>query len=225
MKPERRAVTPEGVFAQALLVLFLLGVAGTPTQAAPPQLSEDASKPLEGVYQTRKRYTVRVLFADADGDRPRTTVFSDESPGGGRVEFTQAQVVSSGNRGEYTITWDIPGLAEGGHKAEFIVTGTDGNTARLRYSFVVENLVTKWVIMGVGLLVGLLFVPFLVYVLARAVNRRGDPSRAARVGLLFGILAGAALFIYLFASFYGLLTYAIGGVAALALLVVVLTRR
>jgi hypothetical protein len=79
--------------------------------------------------------------------------------------------------------------------------------------------------MGVGLLVGLLFVPFLVYVLARSLNRRGDPSGAARIGLLLGILACAALFVYLFASFYGPLTYAIGVVAALALLVVVLTRR
>ncbi len=45
------------------------------------------------------------------------------------------------------------------------------------------------------------------------------------MGLLLGILACTALFIYLFASFYGLLAYAIGGIAALALLVVVLTRR
>ena len=130
------------------------------------------------------------------------------------------------------IEWPIRGFAEGGHNnTRFEVKGSDGQTARypadanVFYSFSVESLVTKLVILGVGLLVGLLFVPFLFYVLFRAMNRRGDPSRAARVGLLLGILACTALFIYLFASFYGPLVYVLGGVVALALLVVVLTRR
>ena len=210
----------------AVWTLFVLVIAaGLPVVAAPPVLREDPQYPLEGVFRTGKRYTVRVQYLDRDGDRPRTALFIDQSQGGGKVNYEKAQIIGTDYKEGVTLAWDVPGFAQGGHQAEFVVTSTDGSSARLPYNFAVEDLLTKWVIMGAGMLVGLLFLPFLVYVLARSMNRRGDLSRAARVGLLLGILACCALFIYLFASTYGPLTYVIGGIAALALLIVVLTRR
>ena len=66
--------------------------------------------------------------------------------------------------------------------------------------------------------------PLLTYVLFRSANPRGDPSRVVRVGLLIGILACCALFIYLFLGIYGPLVYAILGVGLFAGLILMLRR-
>ena len=212
------------------LLAAVLGMGGTTAAlAAPPTLTEPPGAALKGVYRAGQSYTLTLVFKDPDGDRPRRVKFIDQSDAG-NVEV-DGRIGPGDPQTGVNIDWNVRGFAPGGHRAYFAVTGTDGNTARYPpdpnefYTFAAENLVTKWVIMGAGLLVGLLFLPFLVYVLARSMNRRGDPSRAARVGLLLGILACCALFIYLFASTYGPLTYVMGGIAALALLVIVLTRR
>ena len=93
------------------------------------------------------------------------------------------------------------------------------------YSFAVESLVDKWIVMGMGLLICLFMLPFLVYLIARSTNKQGNPSSAARIGLIIGIFAALALFISQFISWYSPLVLILGGIAALFLLVVVLTRR
>lgn len=214
----------------AFLLLLLALVPVRPGRAAPPSLNQLAGNELPGVFRAERPYTLSLVFTDADGDRPKRARFIDRSDAAGNVTV-DGRIGAGDPRSGVTIEWPVRGFAQGGHRSYFEVTGTDGRTARYPaepsefYSFAAESLVTKFIILGVGLLVGLLFVPFLFYVLFRAMNRRGDPSRAARVGLLLGILACTALFIYLFASFYGLLVYVLGGLVALALLVVVLTRR
>lgn len=212
------------------LLLALLFLGTRPGRAAPPTLEPINGSELQSTYRTGEAYTLRLLFKDPDGDLPRSAKFFDESPAG-NVAFG-GKIGSGDPRTGIVIEWPIQGLAQGGHNnTRFEVKGSDGQTARYPldpngfYSFSVESLVTKLITLGAGLLVGLLFVPFLFYILFRAMNRRGDPSRAARVGLLLGILACTALFIYLFASFYGPLVYVLGAVVALALLAVVLTRR
>jgi hypothetical protein len=67
--------------------------------------------------------------------------------------------------------------------------------------------------------------PFLVYLIARSANKQGNPSSAARIGLIIGIFAALALFIFQFLSWYSPLVLVLGGVAAIFLLVVVITRR
>ena len=211
------------------MLLTTAAIVELPAVAAPPSLNQLTGSELPGVYRAGQPYTLRLLFTDADGDRPRKVTFVDESPAG--TQTIDGRIGAGDPRSGVTIEWNVRGFAQGGHKSHFEVTDSAGQTARYPptpgefYSFVAESLVTKWIIMGVGLLVGLMFVPFLVYVLTRSVNRRADPSRAARVSLLLGLLACCALFMYLFASVYGVLTYIIGGLAALALLIVVLTRR
>lgn len=211
-----------------VLAVLLVGGIGT-TYAAAPKLSEITGQELQDLYQTGRTYTIRLRYSDADGDRPRSAQFIDESPTAGRIpKNAKVETVDDQN---FDLIWEIRGLEQGPHHAYFIAQDTEGNAVRYPadtgqfYDFRVEAPATRWIIMGVGLIVGLLFLPFLVYVLARSLNRRGDPSKAARVGLLFGILASAALFIYLFTATYGPIAYAIGGIAALALLVLVLTRR
>ena len=213
------------------LLLALFGLIGN-ARAAAPSLSEVEGNPLRSVYRAGESYTLRLRYTDPDGDPPRSggAKFFDESPAGNQT--IDGKIGSGDPRNGVIIEWEVRGFAEGAHNnTRFEVRNRVGEVARFPadpntfYSFVAESLVSKLVIMGIGLLIGLLFVPFLFYLLFRAMNRRGDPSRAARVGLLIGLLACVALFIYLFASFYGPLVYAIGGVAALALLVIVLTRR
>ncbi len=214
--------------APLLLALVFLGV--LPLRAAPPSLNQLGGSELPGVFRAERPYTLSMVFTDADGDRPKRARFIDRSDAAGNLTV-DGRVGPGDPRSGVVIEWPVRGFAQGGHRAYFEVTGSDGKTARYPaepsefYSFAAESLIPKLVILGVGLLVGLLFVPFLFYILFRAMNRKGDPSRAARVGLLLGILACTALFIYLFASFYGPLVYVLGGVVALALLAVVLTRR
>lgn len=222
--------TARNALISALGLTLLLGACALSALAAPPALSEIPGAELQEIYQAGKTYTLRLQYTDPDGDRPRKAQFIDESPAG-TVSKDLTRLDGNNFRGGVPLVWEVRGFEPGAHRAYFLVTDAEGQTTRFPpspdqfYTFKVESLGTKWGIMAAGLVVGLLFVPFLVYVLARSLNRRGDPSRAARVGLLFGILACCALFIYLFASFYGPLAYAIGGIAALALLVIVLTRR
>jgi hypothetical protein len=200
-----------------------------PAGAKPPTLDQIPGVELPDTYQVGKSYTVRMRYTDPEGDPPKKAQFVYEGPSGRNPkDFTNIE--GRDYRGGVTIEWTLTGFEQGSHRAYFTAASADGQTRYPPadgqfYTFVVQNPATQWVIMGAGLLVGLLFVPFLVYVLARAANKRGDPSGAARIGLLLGILACAALFIYLFADIYGPLAYGIGIIAALALLVLVLTRR
>jgi hypothetical protein len=70
-----------------------------------------------------------------------------------------------------------------------------------------------------------LILPFVVYVAARSVNRQGDPAAAARIGLFLGVLASLGLYLYLFAADYGVLGIALASVAAVAILIVLFSRR
>lgn len=214
-----------------LMIVVAGGALGSRGWAAAPTLSQvgGEDRDLPKVVRAGQKYVLQLKFTDADGDRPKRATFFDKAPS---ATVTTPGTIGTGNpKDGIVITWDINGFEQGGHQTYFEVQGSDGNIARypaeqtVFYEFVAEALATKIGIMAAGAAVGLVFLPFIVYVLARSLNRRGDPSRAARVGLLIGILACAALFIVLFASFYGVLAWAIGIVAGLALLVLVLTRR
>ena len=85
--------------------------------------------------------------------------------------------------------------------------------------FVSVSLVSKYIIFGVGLLVALFFLPFVVYMGTRSLNKRSDPAAAARIGLLIGVLASFGLYLYLFWSVYGGLGTVIAAIAALGVLI------
>ena len=74
---------------------------------------------------------------------------------------------------------------------------------------------------------GLLFLPFVVYVTARTLNRHGDPAAAARIALLIGILSfcGLAWYLFLRSPEYEAIGIAIEVIAAGAFLVVLFSRR
>jgi hypothetical protein len=212
-----------------LLATLLLLVMGSAAFAAPPTLTEVPGDELKNTYKAGDNVIFRLTYEDPDGDRIRTAKFIDES-GGPSIE---TYVVEGGTpETGQTLKWEVRGgFDKGGHKGYFLVTNTVGEEVRFpenpeqRYTFSVASVADKWIVTIVGILVGLLFVPFLVYLIARSANKRGNPSSAARVGLLIGIFAALAIFIYEFIGVYDPLILAIGGVAALALFIIVLTRR
>lgn len=215
-----------GFFLAAAAGLFLRpGLA----RAAAPTLAEVSGDELKSSYQSGKTYTLRLTYTDADGDRVKKAQFIDEGPGG---QLTLDGNVEPGSpQSGQIIDWEVRGFPSGGHHGYFLVTNELGETARYpqrqdeQYNFTVANIATKWIVTGVGILVSLFFLPFLVYLAARSANRQGNPSSAARIGLLIGIFASLAIFIYEFVGVYDPLILAIGIVAALALLIIVLARR
>ncbi len=218
------------VTAALLAAAALLTLGAGAARAAEPVLE---AVDLPTSIKEKTKVTLRLRYTDKDGDRPTKALFVDRSASASSTG-TEIDVTRKGAGDPETgiiLEWDVSSLEVGSHRSYFEVTNETGQTARYPqndqefYGFTVESLVVKIGIMIAGMVVGLAFLPFLVYVLSRSLNKRGDPSRAARGGLLIGILACGALFIYLFASFYGALAYAIGVIAALALAVIVLTRR
>jgi hypothetical protein len=209
----------------ALIVLVL----GRTAFAAPPTLTEVPGDELKNTYKAGSNVTFRLTYKDPDGDRIRTAKFIDES-GGASIETygTDGGTPETGQN----IKWEARGgFDKGGHKGYFLVTNTVGEEARFpadpeqRYTFTVASVADKWIVTIIGILVGLLLVPFFVYLVARSANKRGNPSSAARGGLLIGIFAALAIFIYEFIGVYDPLILALGGLGALALFIIVLTRR
>ena len=89
-------------------------------------------------------------------------------------------------------------------------------TAADDYEFLSVNPLTKYIVLAVGLVIALLFLPFVVYIAARGLNRHGDPAAAARIGLFIGVLAfcGLAWYLFLRSPEYGAIGIAIEFIAA-----------
>lgn len=232
MTTNRSRVTTLFRFA-ALAALLLAGLAFGPLTAARAAGSTLAQAPgdeLKTTYQAGQKYTLRLFYTDPSGDEIQKSkaLFIDEAPSG-RVSIPATNIVGDDTTKGVVIEWAINGFEQGGHRASFEVNSLTGKvrypSGTEPYAFVVEAIGSKIITMLIGAGVGLLAVPFLVYILTRTMNRRGDPSYAARVGLLFGILACCALFIYLFLSIFGPLVYAILAVGAVAGLVLLINRR
>lgn len=208
----------------ALLALALPSLAGKPELKALA-----APDDLKSLYRTNEKYTLHLEYKDPDGFTVKSAKFHDKSKDG-EPSFDAKQLSGNTENG-LNLTWEINGFAKGDHAGYFEVENEKGMVTRYPsganeyYSFAVESLVDKWVVMGIGLLICLFMLPFLVYLIARSTNKQGNPSSAARIGLIIGIFAALALFIFQFLSWYSPLVLVLGGIAALFLLVVVLTRR
>lgn len=224
------ALRPNAAVFAAFLFALVCAVFAAPSHAA-GKLSPVPGDELKTTYQAGQKYTIRLQYTDPKGDEVTKSkaLFVDNAPSG-RISVPAARV--SGDPASPSgaiIEWDINGFEQGGHSASFEVNSLT-ETVRYpagseNYAFLVEAIGSKILLMVIGAAVGLVAVPFLVYTITRSVNRRGDPSHAARVGLLFGILACCALFIYLFLSIFGPLVYAILAIGFIAGLVLLLNRR
>ncbi len=210
-------------------VLTLLMMAGLPGVSARPELREvDDSVPRSA--RTGEKYTFHIQYKDSTGDRPEEATLVTEGPDGVRrwpAEGIGARTVNYRNptvldflagpfpSGEYRAHFEVASVAD---KARYPATGSG-------LLFTVEDVLLKWIELVIGLAVALLFLPLITFVLVRSVNPSSDPSRAARFGLLVGIVASYALFVFLFSALYALPWIIVVGILALGLLFALAPRR
>jgi hypothetical protein len=223
-------VRKHGLNWSVLGVLASLAVVAAvgPVAAAPPELRE-VDEPAPRSARTGQRYPFRIQYVDPDGDPPKKATLVTEGPGG--IQRWPAER-PSGNRSSYlsgyTLEFVAGPFSGGEYRARFEVESIDGK-ARYPASggirFVVENIWVKWLLLLIGLVVALLFLPLIMFVLVRSVNPSSDPSRAARFGLLVGLVASYALFVFLFSGLYPLPWIVILGVLVLGALFALVPRR
>jgi hypothetical protein len=217
--------------SRLVCLLFATLALALPSLAKPELKALAAPDDLKSLYRAGENYTLHLEYKDPDGYEIKSAKFHDKSKDGepsfdAKDDYKNAKVETG-----VTLSWEVNGFAKGDHAGYFEIENEKGIKTRYPgkdgtyYSFAVESLVDKWIVMGVGLLICLFMLPFLVYLIARSANKQGNPSSAARIGLIIGIFAALALFIFQFLSWYSPLVLVLGGVAAIFLLVVVITRR
>jgi hypothetical protein len=194
--------------------------------AKPPTLEPDSEFPpsiLPGHL-----YTFHLKYKQTEGDKPTALKMLIDAPSG--QISVPAQVPGGDPINGIPVTWDYTPADSGQYQYHFEATSSTGGFARFpaenkELEFESPSLAGKYIALVVGLLVGLMFLPFVVYVGTRSVNKRSDPAAAARIALMIGVLASFGLFWYLFLGIYGPIGIAIGAIAAVAVLIALLSRR
>jgi hypothetical protein len=195
---------------------------------ARPELREvDDSVPRSA--RTGEQYPFHIQYQDPVGDRPVDAVLVTEGPSGVHrwpAEGLGARTVNYKN--PTTLDFMAGPFPSGDYHAHFEVASV---ADKVRYPatggllFTVEDVLLKWIELIIGLAVALLFLPLITFVLVRSVNPNSDPSRAARFGLLVGIVASYALFVFLFHALYEMPWIIVIGILALGLLFALAPRR
>lgn len=218
------------VFTRIVLAFSLLLIAGG-AWAKPPTL-EPASEFPTSVLPNHT-YTFHLTYKQPEGDPPQTLRMVVDTPYG---QVTQKAATPTGDptAGE-DASWVFTPGQSGQYQYHFEAASTTGGVARYpagngELEFESPNPIIKYVVLAVGLVIALFFLPFIVYMLARAANKQSDPAAAARIALLIGILAFCGLAWYLF--LYNnqdfptkMLGIVIEALAVGAFLVVMITRR
>ncbi len=209
------------------LALLLVCVAAW---AKPPVLGPgDTENPTEIRAGNAEAFSIK--YQQAQGDPPKSLFMVVQTPEGNTVRVPAPPPVGDPTSGE-NITWNYRPQGSGTYRYHFEATSSTG--ASVRYppgedlQFVSVSLVTKLIILAVGLLIALLFLPFIVYVATRALNKRGDPAAAARVALVIGVAAslGLMLCLFLIKGFeYAWLGWALAVLSVLSIFVVLFSRR
>lgn len=205
------------VFALLLITAF--------AWAKPPTLEPESDFPpsiLPG-----HTYTFHLKYKQTEGDRPASLKMLIDAPSG--QISVPAQIPGGDPISGIDVTWDFTPQDSGQYQYHFEATSSTGTFARYpaenkELEFESPSMAGKYIALAVGLLIGLLFLPFVVYVGTRSVNKRSDPAAAARIALLIGVIASYCLYLYLFA-FNGLIINLLAGFAALAVLIVLFSRR
>lgn len=215
-------------FLRFLLLLACLFVV-RPVQAA-PTLTPTPGDSLRKEYTPGQKYTLRLNYTDPKGDpiRKSNAVFIDESDAG--TIRTPATDISGDPATGAVISWEINGFTPGAHRSRFEVkaltdTARYPNDPAELYEFAVASVGTKLGILALAVAISLVGVPLIVYLVARSINRRGNPSTSARIALLFGVLLSCAVFVYLFLGMFGWLVYLIFLIGIIAAFPLLLSRR
>lgn len=225
----RTYLTPAAarIFAAISLCLLFAGNA----IAKPPTLEPASEFPTSVV--PGHQYVFHLTYKQTEGDPPQTAQMIVDTPA--TTDKVKAFAPNGDPVAGEDISWNFSPQQSGQYQYHFEVTSTTGGVARYpsgsgELSFESPSMIVKYIVLAVGLVIALFFMPFLVYMLARAANKRSDPAAAARIALLIGILSFCGLAWYLF--LYNnqdfptkMLGVGIESLAIGAFLVVMLNRR
>ncbi|MDQ2798040.1 MAG: hypothetical protein M3Y13_00170 [Armatimonadota bacterium] len=219
------------MISRLALVLSLLLIAAVGVSAKPPALEPASEFPTSVL--AGHQYVFHLTYKQSEGDPPATQQMIVDAPGG-PIKQGAFKPVGDPTAGE-DISWDFTPEQSGQYQYHFEVTSSTGGIARYpagsgELQFESPNPIIKYIVLAVGLVIALFFLPFIVYMLARSANKQGDPAAAARIALLIGILAFCGLAWYLFLydnqDFPSkMLGIVIEALAIGAFLVVMITRR
>ena len=227
MKPVfTRTILSRIVLAFGLLCLLAAGAV-----AAPPKLEPNGSQPLPTEVKLHELMELSLKYT---GDPPTNLSMVVLTPDGETV--TVPGKASAGDPATgVAATWPYSPTESGEYRYHFEAKAGDIGGVRYPVSpaddfqFVVASPVTRYIVLGVGLLICLLLLPFVSYTATRGLNQRGDAAAAARVALLIGLVAyvGLVLCVLLLnsADYVRWLSVALGGVLILAVLVGLFSRR
>ena len=227
MKPVfRRTVLARIFLAFSLLCLLAAGAV-----AAPPKLELNDSHSLPTEVKLNELMALSLKYT---GDPPTKLSMVVLTPNGETV--TVPGKASAGDPATgVAATWPYSPTESGEYRYHFEAQAGDIGGVRFPatpendFQFVVASPVTRYIVLGVGLLICLLLLPFVSYTATRGLNQRGDAAAAARVALLIGLVAyvGLVLCVLLLnsADYVRWLSVALGGVLVLAVLVGLFSRR
>lgn len=221
----------KSVFFRTALALSILMILIGGVAAKPPTLELNDSHALPTEVKAHESLEMSLKYT---GDPPTKLSLIVLTPDGETVTVPGKASVGDPATG-VSVTWPYTATESGEYRYHF--EGQAGDIGGVRYpaspandyQFVVANPLTKYIVLGLGLLICLLLLPFVSYTATRGLNQRGDPAAAARIALLIGVVAyvGLALCVLLLdsADYVKWLSFALGGVLILAVLVGLFSRR
>ncbi len=196
--------------------------------AAPPTLSPASEFPASVV--PGHQYVFHLSYKQPEGDAPQTAQMIVDTPA--ETEKIKAFSPAGDPVAGEDLSWNFSPQQSGQYQYHFEVTSATGGVARYpagsgELTFESPSPYVKYIVLAAGLVIALFFLPFVVYMIARSANKRSDPSAAARIALLIGILAffGLAWYLFLLNDETRGIGYGIEAIAIGAFLVVILNRR
>lgn len=214
-----------------LLVSILLLTLCLGAFAAPPVLKPIDNVPLPTETKLHEPMELSLAYT---GDPPTKMSLVVLTPDGETV-IVPGKLSGDAAAGKpVAVSWPFTPSASGEYRYHFEAQAGDLGSTRFPespandFQFVVANPLTRYLVLGIGLLICFLFLPFVSYTATRGLNQRGDPAAAARIALLIGLVAYIALaFCVLTLSFDYVkwLGLSLAGVVVLAILVGLFTRR
>jgi hypothetical protein len=219
------------VFFRIVLALSFLLITLAGVSAKPPTLELNDSHSLPTEVKMHEPLEMSLKYT---GDPPTKLALIVLTPDGETVTVPGKASVGDLASG-VSVTWPYTPSESGEYRYHFEAQAGDLGGVRFPtspandYQFVVASVLTRYIVLGLGLLICLLLLPFVSYTATRGLNQRGDPAAAARIALLIGVVAyiGLALCVLLLdsADYVKWLSFALGGVLVLAVLVGLFSRR
>lgn len=220
------------VFAQICLALSLCLLFASLAAAAPPKLETISNAPLPTEVKLHELLEMSLKYT---GDPPTKLNLVVLTPDGEAATVPGKASGDPSTGAGVVVSWPYTPTESGEYRYHFEAQASDFGGVRYPaspaddYQFVVGSPLTRYIVLGAGLLICLFLLPFVSYTATRGLNQRGDAAAAARIALLIGLVAysGLVLCVLLLNSvdYVKWLSLALGGVLVLAVLVGLFSRR